>query len=133
MAMNYSLCLGTAGWGVSHSPDAGQSWTRHRTPFPLNSRIQTSVAHPTQALVADEHFARGTGIEVLGLRRRDRHGVNVWIDVRGIAVRADDPRVLSAGCGEATTGETGHVLRTTDSGESWEILPLPGKANATVW
>ena len=48
MAANYSLCLGTAGWGVWHSPDAGQSWTRHRAPFPLNSRIQALVAHPTQ-------------------------------------------------------------------------------------
>jgi photosystem II stability/assembly factor-like uncharacterized protein len=49
MAANYSLCLGTAGWGVWHSPDAGQSWTRHRAPFPLNSRIQAMVAHPTEA------------------------------------------------------------------------------------
>ena len=45
---NYSLCLGTAGWGVWHSPDSGQSWTRHRAPFPLNSRIQALVTHPTQ-------------------------------------------------------------------------------------
>src|ERR1700674_402574 len=49
MAANYSLCLGTAGWGVWHSPDAGNSWTRHRAPFPINSRIQALVAHPTQA------------------------------------------------------------------------------------
>jgi photosystem II stability/assembly factor-like uncharacterized protein len=49
MAADYSICLGTAGWGVWHSPDAGKSWTRHRTPFPLNSRIQALVAHPTQA------------------------------------------------------------------------------------
>jgi photosystem II stability/assembly factor-like uncharacterized protein len=27
----------------------------------------------------------------------------------------------------------GHVLRTTDFGESWEILPLPTQPNATVW
>jgi hypothetical protein len=49
MAANYSICLGTAGWGVWHSPDAGESWTRHRAPFPLNSRIQALVAHPMQA------------------------------------------------------------------------------------
>src|ERR1700761_1140745 len=46
---NYSICLGTAGWGVWHSPDSGQSWTRHRAPFPLNSRIQALVAHPAEA------------------------------------------------------------------------------------
>jgi photosystem II stability/assembly factor-like uncharacterized protein len=41
--------------------------------------------------------------------------------------------VLFAGCGETTTGEKGHVLRTTDFGESWEILPLPIQPNATLW
>ena len=49
MAADYSICLGTAGWGVWHTPDSGKSWTRHRAPFPLNSRIQALVAHPTQA------------------------------------------------------------------------------------
>jgi len=49
MAADYSMCLGTVGWGVWHSPDAGKSWTRHRTPFPLNSRIQALVAHPKAA------------------------------------------------------------------------------------
>jgi hypothetical protein len=35
--------------GVWHSPDAGASWTPHRTPFPLNSRVQALVAYPGQA------------------------------------------------------------------------------------
>ena len=48
MAADYSICLGTVGWGVWHSPDAGKSWIRHRIPFPLNSRIQALVAHPTE-------------------------------------------------------------------------------------
>jgi photosystem II stability/assembly factor-like uncharacterized protein len=52
---------------------------------------------------------------------------------RGIAVKPDDPGVLFAGCGETTTGEKGHVLRTTSFGESWDILPLPTQPNATVW
>src|SRR5256885_4537333 len=52
---------------------------------------------------------------------------------RGLAVKADDPGVLFAGCGETTTGENGHVLRTTDFGDTWEILPLATEANATVW
>ena len=52
---------------------------------------------------------------------------------RGMAVKADDPGVLFAGCGETTTGEKGHVLRTTNFGETWEILPLPTQPNATVW
>jgi hypothetical protein len=52
---------------------------------------------------------------------------------RGMAVKADDPSVLFAGCGETTTGEKGHVLRTKNFGESWEVLPFPTPPNATMW
>ena len=273
MAANYSICLGTAGWGVWHSPDAGKSWTRHRAPFPLNSRIQALVAHPKEAhtvlaggdtgvfasrdggarweriggdgalptiwsltidpvdpdilfagtrpaavyrsrdggrqweklavdlarecsigapfvtgLVVDPDDHR-IGLGRGGDRRRlpqprrrghldapedglydpDIHAVTIaatqpkrlyastaremfvsdnlgdtWEPLgikekwplpyaRGMAVKADDPGVLFAGCGETTTGEKGHVLRTTDFGQTWEILPLPTQANATMW
>jgi len=273
MAANYSICLGTAGWGVWHSPDAGNTWTRHRAPFPLNSRIQALVAHPKEphavfaagdtgvfvsrdggarweriagdaalptiwsliidpvdpdilfagtrpagvyrsrdggrrweklpinvasecsigtpfvtSLVVDpdDHRTVWAGVEIDGVFRSvdggdswthlttglydpDIHAVTLaatqpkrlyastarevfisenlgdtWqaLDIRekwplpyarGMAVKPDDPRVLFAGCGETTTGETGHVLRTADFGESWEILPLPSRPNATIW
>ncbi len=278
MAADYSICLGTAGWGVWHTPDSGKSWTRHRKPFPLNSRIQALVAHPTQAhtifaggdtglfvthdggarweriisanggvngtlptiwsltidpvdpdilfagtrpagvyrsrdggrhwkkltidaarecsigeafvtsLVVDpdDHWMVLAGVEIDGVFR-SRDGGETWTHLetglydpdihavtiaatqpkrlyastaremfvsedlgdtwhplgikekwplpyaRGMAVKADDPSVLFAGCGETTTGEKGHVLRTTDFGETWEILRLPSQPNATVW
>jgi len=52
---------------------------------------------------------------------------------RGIAVKSDEPRVLFAGCGQTTTGETGGVLRSNDAGQSWRSLPLPERPNATMW
>jgi photosystem II stability/assembly factor-like uncharacterized protein len=273
MTANYSICLGTAGWGVWHSPDAGNSWTRHRAPFPLNSRIQALVTHPKQAQTVfaggdtglfvshdsgarwecvadgtalptiwsltidpadpdtlfagtrpaavyrsrdggrrweklaldiarecsigtpfvtslmvdpDDHRIVWAGVEIDGVFRSldggdswthvegglydpDIHAMAIaatrpkrvfastarevfvssdlgdsWqpLDIhekwplpyaRGMVVKPDDPGVLFAGCGETTTGEKGHVLRTADGGESWEVLPLPSQANATVW
>jgi photosystem II stability/assembly factor-like uncharacterized protein len=273
MATDYSICLGTAGWGVWHSPDAGNSWIRHRAPFPLNSRIQALVAHPKEvhtvlaggdtglfasndggarwqrvnangflptiwslaidpvdpdilfagtrpagvyrsrdggrhweklaidaarecpigeafvtSLVVDpdDHRMVWAGVEIDGVFR-SRDGGDTWTHLetglydpdihavtvaptqpkriyastaremfvsndlgetwqplgikqkwplpyaRGMAIKADDPSVLFAGCGETTTGEKGHVLRTTNFGESWEILPLPTQPNATIW
>ena len=42
---------------------------------------------------------------------------------RGIMVKADDPGVLFAGCGETTTGEKGHVhFRNLDGGDTWTHL-----------
>lgn len=273
MGMDYSICLGTAGWGVWHSPDAGQSWVRHRRPFPLNSRIQALVVHPTEAhtvfaggdtglfvshdagaswervgeqgaiptiwsLAIDpgnphtlfagtrpsgvyrsrdggkswqrlpveiapqcsigETFVTNVlvdpddsnivwaGVEIDGVFR-SMDGGETWSHVetgmydpdihsmaiartepkrvfvstngemfasinlgeswqplgikdkwplpyaRGIAVKPDNPGVLFAGCGQTTTGEAGHVLRTLDYGETWETLQLPERANATIW
>jgi photosystem II stability/assembly factor-like uncharacterized protein len=273
MTMEYSINLGTAGWGVWHSPDAGKSWVRHRKPFPLNSRIQALAVLPgeprgllaagdtglfgshdggatwarigaqgdlptiwtlavdpadprtlfagtrpsgvyrsrdgglrweqlavgaatqcsigtafvTRVLVdPDDSKAVWAGVEIDGVYRsgdggdtwtrvvRGLHDLDVhdlaiarsspqrvfvstngelfWSDdrgetwtpigvktkwplpyARGIVVKPDDPRVLFAGCGEATTGETGGVLRSSDGGETWQSLALPGRPNATVW
>jgi photosystem II stability/assembly factor-like uncharacterized protein len=270
MATDYSICLGTSGWGVWHSPDAGKSWVRHRVPFPLNSRIQAVAVHPTEphtvfaggdtglfvshnagetwqrvgsegdiptiwSLAIDpvdphtlfagtrpagvyrsrdggqhwehlsiaiapecsigtpfvtsvmvdgaDHHTVWAGVEIDGVFR-SRDGGDTWTQVkaglydpdvhamamaptrvfvstarelfasvdqgetwkplgvkakwplpyaRGMAVKADDPDVLFAGCGETTTGEKGYVLRSDDMGESWQTLNLPTQANSTIW
>lgn len=269
----YNICLGTAGWGVWHSGNAGESWTRHRGPFPLNTRIQALVAHPTEAhtvyaagdtglyvshnggavwarvgtqgdiptiwslaidpvdpniifagtrpsgvyrsrdggqhwqrldvpiaatcmigetfvtalvVDADDHNVVWAGVEIDGVFRStdggdtwthlkegmydpDVHDMTIlptrpkrlvvstaaemflsddrgdtWHAIgikekwpipyaRGMAVKPDNPNVLYAGCGQHTTGDAGHVLRTTDFGQRWEVLPLPTPANATIW
>ena len=273
MPADYNICLGTAGWGVWHSPDAGKSWTRHRRPFPLNTRIQALVAHPTEAQTVlaagdtgvfrsrdggahwervgrqgdlptvwslaidpvdpnvlfagtrpsgvyrsrdggvqweplkidaatecsigtafvtsvmvdpDDHHVVWVGVEIDGVYRSndggdswthvegglydpDVHAMAIartnpkrvlvstngemfwsadagasWTAIgvkekwplpyaRGLAVKTDDPSIVFAGCGETTTGETGHVLRTRDFGATWETLQLPGRPNATLW
>jgi photosystem II stability/assembly factor-like uncharacterized protein len=273
MPAPYSICLGTAGWGVWHSPDAGTSWTRHRAPFPLNSRVQALTVHPTEphtvyaagdtglfishdsgahwerigaggdlptvwslaidpvdpailfagtrpagvwrssdggqhweklpvaiaekcsigepfvtalAVDPDDHNIIWAGVEIDGVFR-SMDGGETWTHLRegmydpdvhamaiaptrpkrlyvstardmfmsddlgdtwqvlgikdkwplpyarGMAVSPADPRMLFAGCGETTTGEKGHVLRTTDYGQRWEVLSLPSPANATLW
>jgi photosystem II stability/assembly factor-like uncharacterized protein len=271
--MDYSINLGTAGWGVWHSPDAGKSWVRQRAPFPLNSRIQALTILPgeprgllaagdtglfvshdggaswarigaqgdlptiwslavdpsdpetlfagtrpagvhrsrdggrrwqrldvpaatqcaigtpfvTRVLVEpDDRRTVWAGVEIDGVFRSedggdtwtrlvqgltdlDVHDLTIaptrparvlvstngevfhsedrgetWTPIgvrakwplpyaRGLVVKPDDPRVLFAGCGETTTGETGAVLRSSDGGETWHSLPLPTRPNATMW
>ncbi|MEE8290992.1 MAG: hypothetical protein V3R80_05890 [Candidatus Tectomicrobia bacterium] len=273
MTTAYNICLGTAGWGVWHSSDAGASWTRHRAPFPLNSRMQAFAVHPTQPhtlyaggdtglfvsqdggahwekrntqedlptiwslaidpieptilfagtrpagvyrsqdsgrqwercsvdiastcsigtpfvtsvmVDADDHHTVWAGVEIDGVFR-SLDGGDTWTHVenglddpdihamalvgsqpkrvvastardmftsvdqgetweslsikekwplpyaRGIAVKTDNPGILFSSCGETTTGETGHILRTTDFGTTWETLNLPMQPNATIW
>src|SRR6476646_9531158 len=119
MAADYSICLGTAGWGVWHSPDAGKSWVRHRAPFPLNSRVQALAAHPTQAHTL---FAGGdTGLFV------SHNGGARWerIDTGGnlptiwsLTIDPADPDILFAGTRPAG------VYRSRNGGRHWEKLAV---------
>src|SRR2546421_8994140 len=49
MAKDYTICIGTVGQGLWHSPDGGESWLRMRQPFPLESRVRALALHPTEA------------------------------------------------------------------------------------
>ena len=40
MAKDYTICIGTVGQGLWHSPDGGETWHRMRQPFPLESRVR---------------------------------------------------------------------------------------------
>ena len=119
MAADYSICLGTAGWGVWHSPDAGRSWIRHRAPFPLNSRIQALVAHPTQAHTV---FAGGdTGLFVShdGGARWERIGTDGTLPtIWSLTIDPVDPDILFAGTRPAG------VYRSRDGGRHWEKLAV---------
>ena len=101
MAADYSICLGTAGWGVWHSPDAGKSWIRHRAPFPLNSRIQALVAHPAEAHTVLAGGDTGLFVSHNGGARWERitaNGANgamptIW----SLTIDPVDPNILFAG------------------------------------
>jgi len=121
--------------GVFRSLDGGDTWTHVENGLydPDIHAMAIATSHPGRVFVstARELFAsvdRGEKWQSLGLKAN-------WPFqyARGIAVQADDPAVLYAGCGETTTGEKGHVLRSTDAGETWEVLGLPALPNSTIW
>ena len=119
MPVDYNICLGTAGWGVWHSPDSAKSWTRHRKPFPLNSRIQALVVHPTEAhtiyAAGDTGVFRG-GDAGAQWERVGQQGdlPTIW----SLAIDPVDPRVLFAGTRPAG------VYRSQDGGVKWERLTI---------
>ena len=98
MAADYSISLGTAGWGVWHSPDAGKSWVRHRAPFPLNSRIQALVAHPKEAHTVLAGGDTGLFVSHDGGGRWERIGAKGTLPtIWSLTIDPVDPDILFAG------------------------------------
>ena len=119
MATDYSICLGTAGWGVWHSSDAGKSWVRHRAPFPLNSRIQALVVHPTEPHTIFAGGDTGLFVSQNGGAQWERIGApgnvpTIW----SLAIDPVEPRRLFAGTRPAG------VYRSRDGGLQWEKLAV---------
>jgi photosystem II stability/assembly factor-like uncharacterized protein len=121
--------------GVFRSLDGGDTWKHLETGLydPDIHALAIAATQPKRvyASTAREMFVSdnlGESWKPLGIKVK-------WPlpYARGIVVKADDPGVLLAGCGETTTGEKGYVLRTTNFGETWETLTLPNQANATIW
>lgn len=119
MATDYSICLGTSGWGVWHSPDAGKSWVRHRAPFPLNSRIQALAVHPSEP---HRLFAGGdTGLFVSHSAGESWERIGADEDlpiIWSLTIAPGDPPVLFAGTRPAG------VYRSRDGGQHWQKLTI---------
>jgi photosystem II stability/assembly factor-like uncharacterized protein len=121
--------------GVFRSMDGGDTWTDLKNGmYDLDVHAMTIAAtRPKRLFVStarDMFMSDDLGDTWQVLDIKDKWPLPY---ARGMAVKPDDPRMLFAGCGETTTGEKGYVLRTTDYGQRWEVMPLPSPANATLW
>jgi len=121
--------------GVFRSSDGGDTWKRVEAglhdPDIHSMAVAQSCPKRLFASTASELFVSadlGDTWDAIDVKAR-------WPlpYARGLAVKPDEPDVIFAGCGETTTGATGHVLRSPDGGRKWEALALPGRPNATVW
>jgi photosystem II stability/assembly factor-like uncharacterized protein len=130
-----TVWLGLEVDGVRRSLDGGATWQAAGAQIanPDVHDILVTVGPPKRVFVLVNHDVYlseddGESWRTLGVRERFP-----WHYVRSIAARPDDPRVLFITLGDATPGRTGAVMRSTDAGDTWESLPLPGQPNSAMW
>ena len=121
--------------GVRHSSDGGQSWSS------VNGAINNPDVHsvavipgPPKTVIVVVNNGTFTSVDNgetwKGRLARNTFPLNY---PRCIAGQPNNPKVVFLGLGDSTPGRTGAVLRSKDSGESWENLPLPVEPNSAIW
>ena len=121
--------------GVRHSTDRGDTWVAvdGGIPNPDVHGVAVTAGPPKTVfvVVSDDVFTStddGVTWKSIGVRQ-----IFPWTYPRGITVQPDDPKVVFVTIGDTTPGRVGAVMRSKDTGRTWENLSLPVQPNAAMW
>ena len=121
--------------GLRHSSDAGDTWESINGAIPNPDVHNVAVAGgPPKTVVVvvnnDVYTSddNGANWDRLGIRE-----VFPMTYPRGIMVQPESPNVIFVTIGDTTPGRTGTIMRTKDTGKTWENLSLPVEPNTAMW
>ena len=121
--------------GVRRSRDGGDSWQTINGAIPNpdvhNVAVATGPPKTVVVVVNDDVYAStddGSSWERLGIKE-----VFPFTYPRGIMVQPGRPTTIFVTIGDTTPGRTGTVMRSKDTGRTWESLPLPVDPNTAMW
>ena len=121
--------------GLRHSSDAGDTWESINGAIPNPDVHNVAVAGgPPKTVVVvvnnDVYTSsdNGSNWDRLGIRE-----VFPMTYPRGIMVQPESPNVIFVTIGDTTPGRTGTIMRTKDTGKTWENLSLPVEPNTAMW
>ncbi|MCH7606174.1 MAG: hypothetical protein IH962_03370 [Chloroflexi bacterium] len=121
--------------GLRHSADGGDTWETINGAIPNPDVHNVAVAGgPPKTVVVvvndDVYTSTNDGGEWSRLGIKE---VFPFTYPRGITVQPGKPNVIFVTIGDSTPGRTGTVMRSKDTGKTWEQLPLPVDPNTAMW
>ena len=121
--------------GLRHSSDAGDTWEsiNGAIPNPDVHNVAVTGGPPKTVVVVVNNDVytsddNGANWDRLGIRE-----VFPMTYPRGIMVQPEKPNVIFVTIGDTTPGRTGTIMRTKDTGKTWENLALPVEPNTAMW
>ena len=130
-----SVWVGIEVDGLRHSSDGGETWTKVGSEIPnLDVHNVAVTAGPPKTVVVVVNNDVYTSIDdgstwqCLGIKE-----VFPYTYPRGISVHPGDPSTIFLTIGDTTPGRIGAVMRSKDTGQTWEELQLPAPPNSAMW
>jgi len=131
-----NLWVGLEVDGVRRSTDGGDTWeTVNGGAIPnLDVHNVAVAAGPPKTvfvLVNDDVYTStddGASWKAIHVRQ-----TFPWRYPRGVAVQPGNPKTVFVSIGDSTPGRVGTVMRSKDTGQTWESLALPVQPNSAVW
>ncbi len=121
--------------GLRHSSDGGVTWNKAGQDIPNLDvhNVAVSAGPPKTVIVVvnNDVFTStddGATWTSVGIKTAFPYGYP-----RGIAVQPDNPNTIFVSIGDSTPGRIGTVMRSKDTGGTWENLPLPSPPNSAMW
>ena len=130
-----SIWVGLEVDGVRRSTDGGDTWTaiNGQIPNPDVHNVVVAAGPPKTVVVVvnnDVYTSTDDGAnwEPVGIK-----DVFPWTYPRGIMVQPGSSDTIFLTIGDTTPGSTGTVMRSKDTGKTWERLNLPVDPNSAMW
>jgi photosystem II stability/assembly factor-like uncharacterized protein len=123
---DFTICVGTVGAGVWHSPNGGEKWRRSKMNLPFLAepgeiQIRALAVYPqdpNRILAGSEmglYRSEDKGATWDLVESPIEDGVQIW----SVAVHPTNPDIIFAGTKPPA------VYRSIDGGKHWEKLPIP--------
>ena len=130
-----NIWLGLEVDGVRRSTDGGDTWSSLNGAIPnLDVHNVAVAAGPPKTVVVvvnnDVYTSTDDGStwDQLGIRE-----VFPMTYPRGIMVQPGKTSTIFVTIGDSTPGRTGAIMRSEDTGKTWQSMPLPVQPNTAMW
>ncbi len=121
--------------GVRHSSDGGETWENvdGAIPNPDVHNVAVAGGPPKTVIVVVNNDVYTSTDDGATWHSIGIGNVFPWSYPRGIMVQPGKPQTVFVTIGDTTPGRIGTVMRSLDTGKTWQNLALPVQPNAAMW